>query len=787
MNDFYQANSSPNEPTNPSMSKRERILLIVLFTLILGIVATFAVRVFIQHNKNKDLGIDTRPTPIAEPHDRTDASSYFSDPELMIANQRTLKKFENAEDMASFLKMSSNNVSYGRALMEKSGISIGTDVAIETTADGFGGGPGGGSPEYSETNVQVKGVDEPDIVKTDGGHIYSVSRPAYQEHLVSIVQANEDGTLDRLAEIKVEDSVRDIFIAENRLILLGSEERFHIQPLYRSFIRQGEYSFVRVYDISEKSLPQLIRDVKFEGYYQSARMIKDHIYFVANHYGYQFFAEEPLLPRIIEGGKVLEQNADAYYYDVPYENLSITTVASINVQDSSENINSQRIFMRGSESLYMSNERLYLTSTRFVDQYMVQMKAYEEFLYGRLPQTSKAAIQEIQSISNEILSLNEKNAKIRAIYERYLARLTKQEAEVVFERMDAYMLDFFTHNYDELEKTSLTSFDVRDGQIQQRATGAVRGTILNQFSMDESNGVFRIATNVSPFTPWVLSEKGRAALEEILPEDHNQVHTLDLDLKPLASLEDIAPNERIYSTRFMGDKLYMVTFEQVDPFFVIDLSDANNPRVEGELKLPGFSQYLHPYNENFIIGFGKETSLTDEGRVIEEGLKLALFDVRDVKNPKLVDQQLIGQRGSSSVASYDHKAFLFDLKRGFIAIPTTLRDVNPEGYWGDISFEGLSVFNVSEDGFTKRGEVQHDPKKFKAQQDGKRIVPDTWYRYDRSIKRSLFIDDRLYSISDQMIQSNDLDDLDYLSHFELYNPEDYSNRPGIGIPEPFDW
>jgi uncharacterized secreted protein with C-terminal beta-propeller domain len=157
--------------------------------------------------------------------------------------------------------------------------------------------------------------------------------------------------------------------------------------------------------------------------------------------------------------------------------------------------------------------------------------------------------------------------------------------------------------------------------MEYDASGRVSGSVLNRYSMDEYEGYFRIATT----TGW-----GTSSL--------NRVYVLDGTLSVAGALENLAQGERIYSARFMGNRCYLVTFRQVDPFFVIDLSDPSQPKLLGELKITGYSDYLHPYDENHIIGIGKET---DAG--LYQGLKISLFDVSDVSNPKEIAKYEIGE------------------------------------------------------------------------------------------------------------------------------------------------
>jgi uncharacterized secreted protein with C-terminal beta-propeller domain len=226
----------------------------------------------------------------------------------------------------------------------------------------------------------------------------------------------------------------------------------------------------------------------------------------------------------------------------------------------------------------------------------------------------------------------------------------------------------------------------------------------------------------------------------------------------VGSLENVATNETIYSTRFMGDKLYMVTFKQIDPFFVIDLSNPRMPEVLGELKIPGYSSYLHPYKDNFIIGVGKNTEENQWGGTSIQGVKISLFDVTDFNKPKEVDTYDIGMEGTDTPIMYEHKAFLlFD---NIMVIPVseiTSRNAGQYGY-NYAYWDGAYVFKVSESGFELLGKVKHDSRS------------SSYYNwYDRaSVTRSIIMDNELFTISNKFIKVNDLNNnLKSLSSIDL--------------------
>jgi len=285
--------------------------------------------------------------------------------------------------------------------------------------------------------------------------------------------------------------------------------------------------------------------------------------------------------------------------------------------------------------------------------------------------------------------------------------------------------------------TLIHKIGINNGAITYMAKGEVPGYLKNQFAMDEYGGNLRVAT-----TSDVWTSRGQY--------EYNNVFVLDGVMKTIGSLTHIAEQEKIYSTRFIGDRLYMVTFKRIDPFFVIDLSNPLSPKILGKLKIPGYSDYLHPYDKNHIIGVGKETASNEWGGVSTKGLKLALFDVSDVEHPRQIDKVEIGDSGTDSAALSDHRAFLFDKNKNLLVIPArVVKTIDmPEKYSGDQQriWYGAYVFGVTpEKGFDLRGSIEHSTGGGYA-----------WYGSPYEVKRSLYIGDTLYTLSQKQILANSL-------------------------------
>jgi len=304
------------------------------------------------------------------------------------------------------------------------------------------------------------------------------------------------------------------------------------------------------------------------------------------------------------------------------------------------------------------------------------------------------------------------------------------------------------------EDSEITKIGISGGSIVGRGNATVPGYVLNQFSMDEHDGYFRVATT---------SRSWRSGAEG------NNVYVLDENMETVGRLENLAPGEEIYSARFMGDRCYLVTFKKVDPLFTIDLSDPENPRVLGKLKIPGYSDYLHPYDENTLIGVGKETEEAKEGDFAwYQGVKISLFDVSDVENPRELAKIEIGDRGTDSPALYDHHAFLFSKARNLLVIPVLEAQIDeddfsgpvPGNFYGEYVYQGAYVFHISPDGITLQGRITHIS-------DDSLLRSGFWFDSEYSVERSLYIEENLYTISKGMLKVNDLGTLEEIVSVEL--------------------
>ncbi len=312
--------------------------------------------------------------------------------------------------------------------------------------------------------------------------------------------------------------------------------------------------------------------------------------------------------------------------------------------------------------------------------------------------------------------------------------------------------------WSQVEQTAVHRISIDGASISYQATGTVSGHVLNQFSMDEYNGNFRIATTGYSFNQ-VASTGGVASTYT----QQTNLYVLDSGLHIVGKLEGLSPGEQFYAARFMGDRAYLVTFQRVDPLFVIGLQDPHQPKVLGQLNIPGVSDYLQPYDETHLIGFGKSSqNVTWENAALFQGLKLSLFDVTDPGHPIDTSDYFVGDRGSDSPALTDHRSVLFDQSLNLLVIPLSiaLNQTTATCTWcyNPPVWQGAYVFNVSvSNGIVFRGGITHLAT-------GQ--LP-SWNNSSFFVTRALYIGSVLYTISNSMVKMNSLSDLTELNSVSL--------------------
>ena len=666
-----------------------------------------------------------------------------------------IKKISSQENLKEIIETSSllggnfyDNRVFPRAFMavEESAMmfeSDGMDMAMpvaESTKSQSGGS------EYSTTNVQVQNVDEPDYLKNDSKYVYIVS-----QNTLSIIDAYPAESAKLVLKIALDiDSqyIQNMFLNDDKLVIFyNGQSDDEIIPQY-DFVPRRSYSPVThalIVDVSDKEHPTILKDYSIDGHFMDARMIGDYAYFVTNsNLDHQY----PRLPVIMEDS-VRIMTPDAFYFDNVEQFSNFNTLTAIDIFG--DKINSESFLMGYSGTFYVSEDNFYLTyqqNTPFGFYENSSRDRFFDVVVPLLPNSIQEQIKAIQSDSS--INSTAQWIKISELMQKSYNQMDKDDKEKLFEIIREALNEYDAKIQEDTRKTIIHKISIDEDKIEYVAKGSVPGRLLNQFSMDESGDRFRVATT----TEYYIQHQGTVRA--------NAVYVLDEQLNIVGGLDEIAPDESIFSARFMGDRLYLVTFQQIDPFFVIDLS-SDTPKILGELKIPGFSNYLHPYDEDHVIGFGRDTKEVDNGRVQQLGIKIALFNVADVKNPKVADDIIIGDSSTHSEALHNHKAFFFDKKSGVLSIPVSGDAENLNGISSSKMiapdynrWSGFYVFDVdASEGFNLKGTVTHSAE-------------DSRY-YGMGNARTFYIDDVLYTASEAFLKMNFMNNLEEINSIKLEN------------------
>lgn len=514
-----------------------------------------------------------------------------------------------------------------------------------------------GSNTFSETNTQVEGIDEADLVKTDGKNIYIVAQNA-----VRIIKADKENLAEIAVLLLEKDKIaQEIFVDHNRLVILGTRYKYlwensgyqikednMFSMIRPPFYSSKNYTFIDVYDIKDPSAPFKVKSHEIEGNYSTSRKKGDIVYLVTNTYVFGDIYL-PLVRDTATGFTFKEIELKDVMVMPRFPSEGFVGVSALDITNN-EKAEVELITANGSTT-YMNDHALYIASTD-----------YNGF-------------------------------------------------------------------------TSITKFTLNGLKVGYAGSGKVEGYLINQFALDEHEGYLRVGT-----TEW---------------SGFNNLFVLDSSLNITGTVANLAPGESIYSVRFLGDKGYIVTFRTIDPLFVFDLSDPTNPVVTGELKIPGFSSYLHPLSDTHLLGLGmdvvdvyqkdKEGKETVVGQR-QGGIKISLFDVSDMGKPKEVSNYIIGDSGSYTESLSNHKAIMFDNNKNLFAFDAHLTD-SPYNYQSE---SGAVLISYANNEITVKNILYS-------------TVSNVYGEDIPSASRIIFIDDILYYIKGSKVIAYDYDDFTELS------------------------
>ncbi|NOZ02467.1 MAG: hypothetical protein GXP54_11330 [Deltaproteobacteria bacterium] len=597
----------------------------------------------------------------------------------------------------------------------------------------------GGATEYSTTNVQVVGVDEADYLKNDGKWIYILADKRLQ-----ILDVWPPEQAHVLSSTPIEGNPIAMFVDKDVAVVYSSVGIYQGGFMYQQctygydceFTGDGNDTQITVYDIKDRSNPVKTREIQITGSYLTSRRINDFVYSVI------YFRDPVVLPpglvktapdsvvSAMSHARCGEQ-LGLHGPDVKaeFEALFQENVAKIMHADMMSWIPSVK------DTWYMEGGPHTLSNP------LADCEGY--LLSGTNDGMSLLSLLSFDMTAQESMAATTIRSKPGAVYS------SKQALYLAMRHQKKYGMEWFDGMQEDPEATTVHKFLLSAEQpaTKYQASGVVKGRVLNQFSMSERDGRLQIATT-SGHLPG--------------PTD-NAVAVMEPDgdeLKVVGMLSGLAPGEDIRSVRFGGDLAYIVTFKKTDPLFVIDMSDPTAPVVKGELKIPGYSTYMHFMDSTHLLTIGFDADDTGSFAWFQ-GIMLQVFDVTEITDPKLQHKEIIGTRGTASEAATNHLAFNYFKPKDLLAIPMIVCEESSGGsdYGDKMTFNGLMVYRVTvNDGFEYQGGIPHavmDQSGYYGQACGQ-----WWSGSTSTVKRSIFMDDYAVSVAMDVIKFSSLDNLE---------------------------
>ena len=617
-----------------------------------------------------------------------------------------------------------------------------TDVQEDGLSNSAGGASADSAPDdVSQTNTQESGVDEADIIKADSqGNLYIA-----QHDTLVVVDAWPASTMNRLSTLELGGTVTGVYLSEQDNLVVALVRTGQSGPdigivddSISPYIWWNDKTDLVFIDISDKADPVINRRMRLDGELVSSRSSAGRLHLVQNFY-LQAFADT--------GNDVLRNLLEDFHQAFVAEDEAAMACIRADIRSHiAENINEEGILE------LLPAYRDVVSGQNGPEQTMSCAS-----LYAPIIDTSDNHLLVVTSVDLSGDNIN----RVAAIGSGWTVYASKQDLFVV---QPGFSWWWRPH---QRQQSAIHHFSLSDQQPVYLTTGLVNGYVTNTFSLSYFENHLRVATTENF---WGLSDRS-----DIRSTNHltvladNQNNTMDV----IGAVTKFADNERIFSARFIEEKAYVVTFRQIDPLFSFDLSDPAKPFIAGELKIPGFSNYMHPIGDNHLLTIGRDGD--DEGAIDQVAIKL--FDVSDLSQPLLVDSYVpaLGNGYSWSEANWDHHAFTYYAPEKLLAVPLSSYNFIDNDY-----FMGMLVLNVDLDsGLSLAGLVDHEDLVQQAPcSNGFTFCDREYFRWLSQPTRSVFMSQQAesfyYSLSNIGLKGVSTEDLNSTVGSLLFKiPEDY--------------
>jgi len=645
---------------------------------------------------------DVFETPILETKNEKDI--VFQDEKEFVKNQEKMNSFESYEELKSFL-----------AKQELDKVNISYDYNYSSEKDIYNYNSEG-VQIYDENIIKGLGVNDVDIIKSDNEYLYVLS-----QNKIYLIRAYPAEEASILSIIDLKNAPIGFFVYENKLLVFGESFDFYNENKHL-FKRNSTYSYLKIFDVSNRANPLEDKQIDYEGKYLDSRISNGKYYLESVIYDYTYYQTEEVLPRYFVNNEEYAECGDeecsseaVHYFELPYDKIDFFSLYTIDLSGVNKIIDREHFLLSDNFSTFFSDSNFYIAYNKNLDQSQLEIEVMNKLLLTDLSEVAAKKVKEIYRVKDYVLNKYEKEEKIKNIFNDYIFSLSMEEQIAIYSEIETELASRLAKIKEDLDTSVIHKCSLGAKGLEYISTAVIPGEFVGAPTTSEISGVLYTITYD-------------------LENSNYTILALDKNFKELNRVEGLYSGETISLVSFMQNKMFVKLESKPSSLYVIDLNLANEMKDLGEITYFSQLEYLHPYDNNILIGVNR-------GGATGEGINIYLYDVTDVVSPKLIDSFTMGGAGSNSLLMSNPRSFYFSRPKNLVFFPVEIRN-SSDDLFPEANYTGAVVLNTSRSGFSLKGVIDHSGS---------------------TIKRGIFANNTLYSFSDQGIKVNSLSSLNELS------------------------
>ncbi len=521
--------------------------------------------------------------------------------------------------------------------------------------------------------------NQTDIIKIKQPYVF-----IWQDKSIKIFEHQVNQEIKKISQIDFSNQIKNFYIFNDKLIVSGD-----------LIDTENNHSFVKIFDISNKTQIKTIGDFSFGGYYREMLISENRLYFLASE---SFESQDKIKNKLLSFKKCTDQEKcqwpNIYYFNAIYNKYKIFSWTQIDLTNEKNIPITNYCLAPDNSFLTLYDNSLYISYPQYLSRHRLATECAQEILFDKLSKNEQALIGEINSTNIFLLSDEQKEDKLRIILNNYLATLSKNDLQSESNAYEACLDEKYTADISLLQKTIVHKIGFKTNEISRQATTVVNGLILGKLFFNKKDNFLLTVTHNNINIGKQLPE---------INEESANIYIFDNSLNTVNTLENIAPKEQFVDVYFAKRWFYLFNKNENKPLTVVKISAGGKIEPLGQLNIPNKTHLLYQLNNDRLFSVGP-TSVDNKNRT--STLQIVLWDVSNISKPRKLDKQILGGLDSYSLAWQDYKSSFFSIQNNFLALPIFIKN-SSGGVFGNQDFRGVAIFTINRETISLQGLIDH--------------------------------------------------------------------------------